>query len=329
MRRRDFITFISRTAVAWPLAARAQQPDRMRLIGVLHGFAATDLEWQRRIAAFRQSLKELGWIEGQNIAIDIRSAFGKLDTLPALAAELVAMNANVIVTQGTEPAVAASRATRSIPIVMASIGDAVGTGIIPSLARPGGNITGLTLVATEQAPKRLQLLTQILPRLSQVAALWNTHNFSHRLAVESMKAGAQSLNVRFQSVGVQSISDIEKGLSLVARAGSGAVISFEDLLIVSHRARIIDLAMSQRIPVVGEFRPFAETGALMTYGPSLIGMWRRAADYVDKIFRGANPSDLPVEQPATFELLINLKTAKALELTIPQSLLVAADEVIE
>jgi putative tryptophan/tyrosine transport system substrate-binding protein len=328
MRRREFITLIG-GAAAWPLAARAQQGERVRRVGVLHGYTTSDPEWQRRAAAFRRGLQKLGWAEGRNVAFEMRSADGHLERLPVLAAELVRMNVDVIITQGTEPTEAALKATRNIPIVMASIGDAVGAGIIASLARPGGNVTGLTLVATEQASKRLELLKDILPSLSRVAILWNANNASNRLQVKDIETGARLLGVQIQSVGVRDTSDIEKDLLAAAQSRAEALITMDDLLIQFNRARIIEIAMQQRLPVVSEFRPLTEAGALMSYGPSLVSMWLRTAVYVDKIFRGAKPADLPVEQPTRFELLLNLKTAKALGLTLPPSLLALADEVIE
>jgi putative tryptophan/tyrosine transport system substrate-binding protein len=197
------------------------------------------------------------------------------------------------------------------------------------LARPGGNVTGLTLVATEQASKRLELLKDILPSLSRVAILWNANNASNRLQVKDIETGARLLGVQIQSMGVRDTSDIEKDLLAAAQSRAEALITMDDLLIQFNRARIIEIAMQQRLPVVSEFRPLTEAGALMSYGPSLVSMWLRTAVYVDKIFRGAKPADLPVEQPTRFELLLNLKTAKALGLTLPPTLLATADEVIE
>jgi putative ABC transport system substrate-binding protein len=328
LKRREFITLLG-CAVSWPLAVCAQKVDGIRRIGVLHGFATNDPEWQRRTTAFRRGLQELGWVEGQNVAFEIRSSDGNLDRLPVLAAELVRMNVDVIVTQGTEPAQAALGATRNIPIVMASIGDAVGAGIVASLARPGGNITGLTLVATEQASKRLQLLKDILPSLSRVAILWNVNNASHKLEMKDIESGARLLVVQLQSVGVRDSSDIEKGLLAAAKSRAEALITMEDVLVTSNRAKIVEIAMQQRLPIVSAFRAFAEAGALMSYGPSLVGMWHRTAIYVDKIFKGAKPADLPVEQPTRFEFVLNLKTAKALGLTVPNTMLISADELIE
>jgi putative ABC transport system substrate-binding protein len=328
MRRRDFINLIG-GAAAWPLAARAQQPERMRRIGVLQGLAPNDPEYKRRVGGLTQGLQELGWIEGRNIAFEFRYPEGRLDRIPAYAAELVRANVDVIVTQGTEAAQAARNATGTIPIVMAQIGDAVGAGLVASLARPGGNVTGLTLVATEQSTKRLGLIKEFLPGVARVAVIWSANNASHSLQWKEMEPAAPVLRLQLLSLPVRDAADIEASFPAAAQARAEAIITMDDSLILFHRPRIVELAMRQKIPVMGEFRAFAQAGALLSYAPSPAAMWRRAASHIDKIFKGAKPADLPVEQPTRFELVVNLKAAKSLGLTIPESFLLRADEVIE
>ena len=332
MRRREFIILLGGAATAsmlWPLSLNAQQTARLQKIGVLLGVSPSDTEWLRRVASFTQALHLLGWTESRNVAFETRYAEGKLDRLPALVAELIQANVDVIVTQGSEPVQAARKATDTIPIVMAAVGDAVGAGFVASLARPGGNVTGLTLVATEQIAKRLELLREILPRVAHVAVLWNSNNPSHPLQVKEVERAASVLGIQLQSLPVADAIDLEKALQAAVQTGAEALITIDDLLIIGHRVRTLDLAMRRRLPVMGEFKPLAAAGALMSYAPDQIDMWRRAAGYVDRILKGAKPADLPVEQPTKFELVINLKTAKALGLEVPPSLLARADEVIE
>jgi putative ABC transport system substrate-binding protein len=298
MKRREFITLLGGAATAsmlWPPSLSAQQTARPRRIGVLLGVSPSDAEWLRRVASFTQALHLLGWIESRNVAFEIRYAEGKLDRLPALVAELIQANVDIVVTQGSEPVQAARKATDTIPIVMAAVGDAVGAGFVASLARPGGNVTGLTLVATEQSAKRLELLKEILPRLGRVAVLWNSNNVGVRLQVKEVERAAPVLGIQLQSLPVADAIDLEEALQAAAQAGAEALITIDDLLIIHHRARIVDLAMRRRLPVMGEFKPFAAAGALMSYAPDQIDMWRRAAGYVDKIFKGSKPADLPVE----------------------------------
>jgi len=327
MQRREFITLLG-AAVALPLAARAEESERMRRIGVLLGVSATDREFQQRIEVLRQALRELRWADAE-IAFELRFADGELDRLPALAAELVNDKVDLIVTSGTEPAIAARKATSTIPIVMASIGDAVGAGLVSSLARPGGNVTGQTLVATEQGTKRLELIKEALPDLARAAVLSNPNNASHRLQLKELELAAPKLGLRIQSVPIGDPGTLDAAFDAALQAGAQAIVTLEDALIIFMRVRIIELAMRHRLPVMGEFGPMAIAGALMSYAPNQMNMWRGAARYVDRILKGAKPADLPVEQPTKFELVINLKTAKALGLTIPPSLLDRADEVIE
>jgi putative ABC transport system substrate-binding protein len=329
MKRREFITLLGGAAAAWPLAARTQQGDRARQVGFLQGLTASDPEWQRRFDAFKARLQELGWKEGQNVRFESRFADTKPERLPALAAELVQANVDVIVTNAAQPIEAARNATNTIPIVMASVGDAVGAGYIASLARPGGNVTGLTLVSTDQSAKRLQLIKEIVPDLVRITVLWNANASGHRLQLEEMKQAVGGLGIVLQSLPIRNAGEIDSALHAAMQANAQAIVTMDDPLIQSQRARIVEFAMGQRLPVMGEFRPVPEAGGLASYGPNQIDMWRRAAVYVDKIFKGAKPADLPVEQPTKFELVINLKTAKTLGLAIQPGVLAIADEVIE
>jgi putative ABC transport system substrate-binding protein len=277
----------------------------------------------------QSSLPEMGWTEGQTITIETRYADAKPERLPALAAELVQANVDLIVTQAAQPIEAARAATSTIPIVMASVGDALGAGYVASLARPGGNVTGLTLVATDQSAKRLQLIREISPNLTRVALLWNGNASGHRLQLKEMELAAPALGIVLQSLPIRNANEIDASLSAAMQANAQAIITMDDPLVQSQRAHVVAFAMRQRLPVMGEFRPITEAGALMSYGPNQIDMWRRAAAYVDKILKGAKHADLPVEQPTKFELIVNLKTAKALGLAVPDTLLARADEVIE
>jgi putative ABC transport system substrate-binding protein len=332
MRRRDFITLLG-SAAAWPLAARAQQSvltetaDRMRKIGIFQGLAPDDPEFRRRVEELKQGLAEFGWIDGRNTSFEYRHPAGQPDRLLALAAELVHANVDVIVANGAQYVQAAREATSTVPIVMTSAGDAVEAGLVSNLARPGGNVTGLTLLATDT--KRLELLKEMLPRIAAVAALWNARNGSHALQLKEMEAAATKLGIQIQSSPVRDASDIEAKFAAIERSGAQALATFDDQLIQSNRQKIVSLAMRQKLPVIGEGRNLSQAGAIFSYGASISGRWRRAATYVDKIFKGVKPADLPVEQPTHFELVINLKSAKMLSLTIPESFLLRADEVIE
>jgi putative ABC transport system substrate-binding protein len=329
MRRREFITLLGGAAVAWPLAARAQQSDRVRRIGMLLSYVASDAENQARVAAFQTTLHQLGWTEGRNVTFEFRYAEGKLDRLAVLATELVRMNVDVILTAGTEPIDAARKATSIIPIVMATVGDPVAAGFVASLARPGGNVTGLSLFATELSAKRLELLKETLPGLKRLAMILNPDNASVVLKSKEIEAAARVLGVQIQSLQIRNAEDIEKMLEPAMLANVDAVITTDDALQLINRSRIITLAKQGGIPVAAELGELARTGALISYGPSVVDLWRRAAGQVDKILKGVKPADIPVEQPTRFELIINLKTAEALGLTVPPTLLTRADEVIE
>jgi putative tryptophan/tyrosine transport system substrate-binding protein len=327
VKRREFIALLG-GAASLPLAARAQG-DRGRRVGLLQGLAASDPEWKRRFGAFKQGLQELGWSEGRNVTFEVRFADARPERLPVLASELVEANVDVIVTNAAQPIEAARKATSTIPIVMASVGDALGAGYITNLARPGGNLTGLTLFSTDQSAKRLQLLKDIVPNLTRVAVLWNGNASGHRLQLQEMELAGPGLGIALQSFPIRGADQIDMNLRAAIRANAQAIVTMDDPLIQSQRARIVGFAMQERMPVMGEFKAVPEAGGLASYGPNQIDMWRRAALYVDKIFKGARPADLPVEQPTKFEFVINLKTAKALGLEIPPTLLALADEVIE
>jgi putative tryptophan/tyrosine transport system substrate-binding protein len=300
----------------------------MRRIGVLLGVSTSDQEYRQRIDALKQALRDLGWSD-TNTSFELRFAEGKLDRLPALAAELVNLRVDVIVTAGTEVAQAPHKATATIPIVMAVIGDAVGVGLASSLARPGSNVTGLTLVATNQVTKRLELIREILPNLRRAAVFSNPYNASHVLELKNLQLAASKLGLQLQSVPISDSLELDAAFDAALRADAQAIVTLEDALILFLRQRIIEFAMRHKLPVVGEFSTMATAGALMSYSPNQIDMWRSAARYVDKILKGANPADLPIEEPTKFEFVINLKTAKALGLTISNQMQLLADQVIE
>ena len=323
--RRTFVTVISAWLAIAPLAAKAQQAAPVRRIGVLSPFAASDAaRWHE---AFRQGLRELGWIEGKNISIEYRYAEGPAD-LPALAAELVRMKVDVIVTSATAT-LPAKEATRTIPIVMASNADPVAMGMVDSLARPGGNVTGLSQISSELAGKRLQLLKEIVPNLSRVAVMWNPGGRGSTVNWQEMQLPARSLGLELYPLETRKSNDFDRSFADASRAHVGALAIMPSPLFAANLRRISDLAIKSRLPAIFNLREFADSGGLVTYGPNRTDEFRRAATYVDKILKGAKPADLPVEQPTKFDLVINLKTAKTLGLTIPQSLLLRADEVIE
>ena len=327
MRRREFITLLGGAAAAWPLAARAQQAERVRRIGVLMPLGESDVEGQRRLAAFAKALQEMGWSAA--VALEIRYGDGKPELLPALATQLVQSNVDIIVTQAAQPVEAVIKATSTIPIVMASVGDAVGGGYVTSLARPGGNVTGQTLIATGQSTKRLQLLKEVAPGISSVAVLWNRNASGHRLQFSEMEAAAPVLGIALLSLPIATTSEVERALRTATEGKAQAIVTMEDPMIQAARGHIVEFAMRERIPSIGEFRPIVAAGGLMSYGGDQVQMWQGAAAYVDKILKGAKPADLPVQQPTKFTLAINLKTANALGLSMPLQLLAIADEVIE
>jgi putative tryptophan/tyrosine transport system substrate-binding protein len=328
MDRRVFISCIAISLLAAPLAVEAQPAGKIPQIGFLVAASASDSAYARLIEAFRQGLRDLGYVEGRNIVVEYRYADGKYERLPALAAELVRLKVDVIVSHGTNAPLAAKKATSAIPIVMTSAGDPVGSGLVSSLARPGGNVTGLSLMIPELGGKRLQLLKEILPGLSRVAVLWNAANPYASLVVREMEATATTLGVQLQSLVVRGPDDFEGALAAATTGRAGALTAVEDPLTITKRRQIVDFAAKRRLPAIYGVKEFVDAGGLMSYGANFADLWRRSATYVDKILKGAKPADLPVQQPTKFEFVINLKTAKALGLTIPPSVLLRADEVI-
>jgi putative ABC transport system substrate-binding protein len=309
-----------------PHTADAQQPVKVARIGVLSG--GTSATYAARHEAFRQGLRELGYVEGKNIVLEFRYAEGQLGRLPGLAAELVRLNVDLILTYGDLQIRAAKQATQTIPIVVGLAGDLVGPGYAGSLARPGGNITGLVTIAPESAAKRLELLKAAFPGVSRVAVLWNPTNTVNTAQVREMETAAAALGVQLLSLEVRRSDDFEGAFRAGLRGRADALIVPGDSLLITYRARIVDFAAKNRLPAMYANPEYMDVGGLMSYGPNLAEMFRRAATYVDRILKGAKPGDLPIEQPTKLELVINLKTAKALGLTIPQSLLLRADQII-
>jgi putative tryptophan/tyrosine transport system substrate-binding protein len=313
-----------------PLASAAPPLGKVFRIGWLNGLPRGAVDPHGHLwAAFRQGLREHGWIEGQNLVIEWRYGEGTLERLPALAAELVRLGVDVLVTGGGEPTIQAlKQATSTIPIVMAVSADPVATGLVASLPRPGGNITGLSIQAAEVGGKRLALLKEAMPQASRVAVLWNAASPGKALEWQDTQIAARALGVTLQSMEVRGPDEFDGALAAIARARPDALLTFSDPLTLVHRTQIVEFAAQNRLPLMSEIKAFAEAGGLMTYGASLPDLFHRAADYVDRILKGAKPGDLPVEQPTKFELVINLKTAQALGLTIPPTLLFQADEII-
>jgi len=328
MDRRAFLGGLAGGLLAAPFAAEAQQAGKVYRIGLLDYSApdAARLDWW---SAFRQQLRELGYVEGQHISFEPRWAKGDDDRLPKLAAELVGLKVDVIATGGANAAIAAKRATSTIPIVMATSTDPVELGLISGLRQPGGNVTGMTSIQSGLAAKRLELVKIIVPRASRIAILWDETNPGSRLAVHETKAAAGTVGLTIQAVPVRGVATLEAAFATLVRDRPGALDIVPSPMLFSHRQRLAELAMKHRLPTVVGSREYAEAGGLASYGADYPELFRHAATLVDKILKGAKPSDLPVEQPTKFELVINLKTAKALGLTIPPSLLGRADHVIE
>jgi len=331
--RRAFLGTLVGGLVAAPLAVDAQQAGNVARIGYMATNLAPGFTNPRALEAFRQGLRGLGYVEGRNVVIEYREAEGKLERFPALAVELVALKVDVIVAPPTLAALAARQATGTIPIVFIGAGDPVASGLVTSLRRPGGNITGLTSqVGSEIVGKCLDLLKQAVPGVSRVAVLWYPGTQGGRADQDMLKAtdvAARAVGVRPQFVEVRGPADFDRAFSDMTRSRAGALTVLSNPMFVGERRRLADLAAKNRLPAVYTWREFVDAGGLMSYGPSLEDLYRRAATYVDKILKGAKPADLPVEQPTKFELVINLKTAKALGLTIPPSVLGRADEIIQ
>jgi putative tryptophan/tyrosine transport system substrate-binding protein len=312
--------------VVAPLIAEAQPSTKVVRIGYLLG---TTQEQEPLLEAFLEAMRALGYVEGRNLVMEYRAAEGQYERLPALAAELVRLPVDVLLVVTTPAALAAKQATTTIPIVMLGVGDPVASGLVASLARPGGNVTGVTSLQHELTGKRLELLKAMLPTVSRVAILWNPANPVHAVGVREADVAAQRLGVQLHLVEARGPEAFDRAFAAMTSAHAGALLVLGDALVFEHRRRLAELAVRSRLPTMHNIRPFVEAGGLMAYGPSTRDLRRRAAVYVDKILKGAKPADLPVEQPTKFELIINLKTAKELGLTIPPTLLFQADEVIK
>jgi len=319
-------------AMLAPPAVTAQPPARVARIGYLLTSSLESPETQAALGAFREGLRERGYVEGQNIVIEYRTAEGRIERFPDLARDLVRLNVDLIVAGATPTARGARQATSTIPIVAFAMGDPVGDGLVASLARPGGNVTGLTFLGPQLVPKRLELLKELLPRVSRVGVVWHPGAFADQTMKEMWKeteGAARTLGVQLQRVEVRSAGELDGAMSRLARERVDAVLPFPSTLLFNERPRLVALAAKHRLPTMFNARQFVELGGLIAYGADLPDLTRRSATYVDKILKGAKPADLPVEQPTKFELAINLKTAKALGLTVPQSLLLRADLVLE
>jgi putative tryptophan/tyrosine transport system substrate-binding protein len=308
------------------VAAQAQQPAKIPRIGILLGASAS--YFSARVEAFRQRLRELGYVEGQNIVIEPRSAEGKLERLTDLAGELVRLKVDVIVTAGGPTSLAAKKASAIIPIVFTGDADPVGSGLVSSLARPGGNITGLSVMAQDLDGKRLELLKETFPKVDRVAFLWDASGSRGNSTLTDMEPPAKALVLKLQSLPVRSLDDFERAFAQAKRDRVQALITSVGAVIFTQRPQVLDFATKNRLPAMYAYSEFVETGGLMSYAPNYADLWRRAAGYVDKILKGAKPAELPVEQPTTFEFLVNLKTAKQIGLTVPSNVLARADRVI-
>jgi putative ABC transport system substrate-binding protein len=327
--RRKLLVALGAGVLAVPLVSFAQQQGKVWRVGFLALRQVAILDSDSYYGPFRRGMSELGYVEGKNLVIEWRSADGKFESLPALAAELVKMKVDIIVTAGPQAVSAMQKATTTIPIVMVNPADPVRSGLVASLARPGGNITGLTSISQEISPKQLEMLLSMVPKLSRVAVLLNPSNSGHTATLKNIQAAAQRTGVTILSLEARTAQEIENTFSVMAQKKAGAVIVARDALFNQQVRELAALAVKYRMPSIHGVREYVEAGGLMSYGASLADNYRRAATYVDKILKGAKPADLPVEQPTKFELFINRKTAKALGLTIPESLLISVDKIIE
>jgi putative tryptophan/tyrosine transport system substrate-binding protein len=329
MKRRQFISLLG-SAAAWPMAARAQPADRTRRIGMLLGFANNDSMAQPRVTAFQQALQELGWREGQNVRIDVRFAGADLDRMQVYAAELVTMAPDAILAMTTPVTAALLRRTRTIPIVFVIVSDPVGSGFVESLARPGGNATGFINLESSLVEKWLELLKEIAPKVTRVAMMFNPETAPYAgYYMRPFEATARSLAMEPIGAPVRDDADIERAIAALARDGRGGLIIMTDIYTTTRREPINKLTTHYRVPAVNSTTRITVDGGLITYGVDSIDLFRRAAPYVDRILKGTKPSELPVQVPTKFELIVNLKTAKALGLDVPPSILLRADEVIE
>jgi putative ABC transport system substrate-binding protein len=328
MDRRAFLAG-GATLLAAPLAAGAQPAGKVPRVGYISPGSSSDPVRLHRFEAFRQGMRELGYVEGQNIVLEPRWAEGQYARFPALAADLVRLKAAVIVAVGGAVTKAAKQVTRTIPIVMSVVVDPVGSGLVSSLARPGGNLTGTSIMAIDLIGKQFELLREVVPKVSRMALLWNPTNPSHAPAIRYVKAAGQSLGVQLQLLDARDPQEIDRAFAAMTREQAGALVVLPDAIFTNQVRQIAELAVQRRLPSIYGTSEYAEAGGLMVYGANFLDLERRAATFVDKILKGAKPGDLPVEQPSKFELIINLKIAKALGLTIPPSLLQRADQVIE
>jgi putative ABC transport system substrate-binding protein len=329
IRRREFIFTLGGAAAAWPLAARAQQPQRVRRIGVFMPGMADDPEGQAHNAAFLQRLGELGWIVGRNVRIDYRWGGGDLEHYHVIAAELIALSPDVILALGYSIVSALQKATRSVPIVFAGVTDPVGGGLVASLARPGGNATGFVTSEFGFAGKWLELIKEIAPRVTRVAVLRDSAVASQIALFGSMQSAASSLRVELRPIDTRDPSEMERAVAGFASEPNGGLIASTGAGVMLHRELIVTLAARHRLPAIYSYRSHVMSGGLISYGPDRVDQYRRAASYVDRVLKGEKPADLPVQAPTKYELVVNLKTARALGLEIPPTLLARADEVIE
>ena len=329
MHRRAFIATVGGSLLAAALSAGALQAEPVPRVGYISPGSSSDPFRLRRYEVFRQGLLELGYVEGRNIALEPRWAKGEYDRYPALAADLVRLKAHVIVTVGGAATKAAQQVTKTTPIVMSVVIDPVGSGLVASLARPGGNITGLTVMASDVVGKQFELLKQTVPEISRIALLWNPDNPGGAPQLREAEAAARALGVRLQAVEARNPQEIDRAFSVMTRERAGALVVLPDAIFGNQQKQIADLAVKSRLPSICGIREYGEAGGLIVYSANNLDLERRAAIFVDRILKGAKPSDLPVEQPTKFELVINLKTAKALGLRIPPSVLGRADQVIE
>ncbi|MGA7150504.1 MAG: ABC transporter substrate-binding protein [Pseudolabrys sp.] len=325
MKRREFIALLGSAAAALPLPAAAQ--PKIPRIGFM-GNSTAALE-ANLLDAFREGLRELGYEEGRNIVIEYRWANGAYDYFPVLVAELIAAKVDAIVTAGTPAALAVKNATTNVPLVMVAVGDPIGTGLVPSLARPGGNLTGLSSVAPDLEGKRLQLLREVTPALSYVAMFINSLNPFHISSMEQARAAAQAMGIKLQLHDIRKSEDLDDAFTAIRKERPDALLILADRVFLHNRERIVDFANEQRLPNVNAYKELVEVGGLMSYGPSYEDMHKRAAIYVDKILKGAKPADLPIEQPSKFTFIVNLRAAKTLGVTVPSQLLGLVDQLIE
>jgi putative ABC transport system substrate-binding protein len=329
VKRREFITLLGGAAITWPLAARAQQPERMRLVGVLSNIPADDAAMKARFDALRRELERLGWLQGRNVRLETRFGDGTPEQIQAGAKELLALQPDVIVANAPHVTRALQQASRTMPIVFVAVSDPIGAGLITSLARPGGNLTGLQNYEASITGKWLAMLKEIAPSITSGALMGNPYDGDFDYFMQAAEALAPSLAIDIVPIRVESAADIERAVTAFARVPNRGLVLPPDGTTIQHRDLIVALAARHRLPAVYAFRFFVTAGGLMSYASDLIDQYRRAATYVDRILRGANPADLPVQAPTKYETTVNFKTAKTLGLDIPPSLLVRADEVIE